>query len=93
MHLCRGEVYFVRVVIAGHGNAAEDLSHLRFVVHEPQKGLTMRASTADPEDVLGSRIKVCNEQVLIQQDDACVQAVENAGGVPAERAVARAPAF
>jgi hypothetical protein len=61
VHLCRGEVYFVRVVIAGRGNAAEDLSHLRFVVDKLQKRLAVRANAADPEDVLGSGVEICNE--------------------------------
>lgn len=52
----------------------------------------MRTSAADAEDVLGSGIEVGNKEIVIQQDDARVQAVEYAGCVSAKRAVARAAA-
>ncbi len=53
----------------------------------------MRTNAADAEDVLGSGIEVGNKEIVVQQDDARVQAVEYAGCVSTERAVARATAF
>lgn len=53
----------------------------------------MRTSTADAEDVLGSGIEVANKEIVVQQDDARIQAVEYAGCISAERAITRATAL
>jgi hypothetical protein len=57
-------------VVAGGGNAREDLAHLRFVVDELQQGLTPRSGAADPEDVFGGGIYVDDQKVIVEQDDA-----------------------
>jgi hypothetical protein len=38
---------------------------------------------ADTEDVLGGRIEVDDEKVVVQQNDAGTQAVKNAQGITA----------
>ena len=86
-------MYFVCVVVAGRGDTAQDLAHLRLVIDELQQRLPMRTSAADAEDVLGRGIEVGNKEIVVQQDDARVQAVEYAACVSAERAVARATAL
>jgi LPS O-antigen subunit length determinant protein (WzzB/FepE family) len=48
------------------------------------------APAADPEDVLGGGIEVDNQEAVIKQDDARIQAVQYAVCFAAKRAVARA---
>jgi hypothetical protein len=64
-------------VVAGCRNAAEDLAHFRFVVDKLQQRLAAGALTANAEDVFSRRIQVDDQQVLIQEDDARIQAIED----------------
>jgi hypothetical protein len=84
---------FVRIMIAGGRDPAEDLAELRFVIDQLQQGFSACAVAADAENVLGRRVEVGNEQIVVQQDDACVQAVENLACVVVERAAARTAAL
>ena len=93
VHFGRREMDFVRIVVAGGRDPAEDLAELRFVIDQLQQGFSACAVAADAKNVLGCRIEVGNEQVVIQQDDARVQAVENLACVVVERAVARTSAL
>ena len=77
MHLRRGEPNLVGVVIPGDRNTAQDLAHLRFVVDKLQQRLAACAPAADTKNVFCGRVQVNDEQMLIQQDDAGAQAVEN----------------
>ncbi len=70
MHFRGRKVHFIRVVIAGHRNATQDFSHFRLVVDELQQRLTACARTADTKNVFSGWIKVCNQQAVIEQDDA-----------------------
>jgi hypothetical protein len=83
----------VRVVIAGCRDPAEDFAQLRFVIHQLQQGSAARPVAADAKNVLGRRVEVGDKQIVVQQNDAGVQAVENFAGVGAEWAVARTSAF
>jgi hypothetical protein len=47
------------------------------------------APAADAQNVFRCRVQVNDEQMLIQQDDACAQAVEDVAGVAVQWAVAR----
>ena len=93
VNLGRREAQLVRVLVAGGGDAAENLLHFRLVIHEAQQGLASRARTADAEYVFSGRVQVDDEQMLIQQDDARVQAVEDTAGVVVQRPVSGAAAF
>ena len=77
MHLGRREPNLVSVVVAGLRNAAQNFAHLRLVVDELQQRLAARALRADTKDVFCCRIQVDDEQMLVQQDDARAQAVQN----------------
>ena len=70
MHLRRGEPQFVGIVIAGRGDATQDLAHFRIVVNQPQQGLSASAPAAHAKNVFGGGIKINDEQTIIQQDDA-----------------------
>ena len=88
MDLGRRQAHFIGEVVAGRSNAAEDLAHFRLIVDEPQQRLAARAGAADAQNVLGRRVQVDNEQIVIQQDDARSQAVDDLAGIAAERSVA-----
>jgi hypothetical protein len=81
------EAHLVREMIPRHRDAGQDLAHLRFVVDESKKGLAARARPADAEHVFSSGIQVENEQVVIEQNDARAQAVEDASGVVLKRSI------
>lgn len=80
MHLCRRQVQFIPVMVAGRYNAAQDVAHLGFVVDQLQQGLAARACLADAEDVLGCRIERNDQQVDVEQNDAGTQVIENMAG-------------
>jgi hypothetical protein len=88
MDFGRRQAHFIGEVIAGRGNAAQDLAHFRLVVDEPQQGLAARAGAADAENVLGRRVQVDDKKVFVQQDDAGTQAVDDLTGIAAQRPVA-----
>jgi hypothetical protein len=62
-------------------DAAEDVAHFRLVIDEPQQRLAACALQADAEYVLGCGVKGDDQQVVVDEDDACAQAVENAFGI------------
>jgi hypothetical protein len=64
-------------VVPGNRNAAQNFAHLRFVVNELQQRLAPSALPADTKYVFCCRVQVNNEQMLVQQDDARAQAIEN----------------
>ena len=88
VHLGRCESHLVRIMIAGRGNARQDLAHFRFVVNKLEQRLTMRALAADAQDVFCGRVQVHDELMLIKQNDACAQAVENIARIVVERPAA-----
>jgi len=53
----------------------------------------LRAPAANAENVFGGGIEVDNQDAVVQQDDARVQAVEYAVCIRAKRAIARAAAL
>jgi hypothetical protein len=67
--------------------------HFRFVIDEPQQRFAARARTTDAEDVFGRGVQVDDVKAVIEQDNAGAEAVDNPGGVPAERSVAGAAAI
>ena len=79
--LGRSKTHFVRVVISARRNACEDLAHFRFIVDESQQRLPPRACATDAEHVFGGRVQVNDQEVVIEQDNARGQAVQNANGV------------
>ena len=83
----RGEAHFVGKMIAGYGDPRQDIAHLRFVVDESKKRLPTRSRPADAEHVFSGRIQVENEQVVVEQDNARAQAVEDIAGVVLKRSV------
>jgi hypothetical protein len=74
-------------VIAGRCNAGEHISEFRFVIDELQQRFAASTAAADAEHILGGRIQVDDEQVVIEQDDAGTQAVEYVRGVFVQRPV------
>ena len=77
-------------MIAGHRNARQHIPQFGFIIDELQQGFAAGAAAADSEDVLGGRVQVDDEQVVIEQDDPGAQAVDYVRGVFVQRSVAGA---
>ena len=87
MHFGRRQLHLIGVVVARRRHARQDFAHLRFVVDELQQGLVTRPGTTDPEDVFGGRVEVDDQQVVVEQNDARAQGVEDVAGIVAEGSV------
>ena len=68
-------------MIARLQHTAEYVAQLRLIANQSQQGLAARALHTDAEDVLGSRIQVDNEEIVVNEDDARAEAVENSFGI------------
>jgi len=88
MRLCNTQAHFIGVMIARLANPGQDIAKLRFIVDETQQRPTAGAFFADAEDVLSGRVKANDQQAIIQQDNARIQAVEDTFGVVVKGAVA-----
>jgi hypothetical protein len=86
MHLGRAETHLVGIVVTRFQHPAENVAHLGLVVDEAQQRLAARALLADAEDVLGGGVEVDDQQAVVDENDACAQAVENAFGIVRWRA-------
>ena len=80
--------HFIGVVIAGGGDARQNLAHFRLVIDELQQRLARGALATDAKNIFGGRIEVDDEKVLVEQYDARTETVENAAGVVLQRSVA-----
>ena len=81
MNLRSAQAHFVRVVVVCFDDAAQNFLQLGFVVNETQKRFTTSALCANTKNIFCGRIQAYDQEVLVEQDDACAQAVENASGV------------
>jgi hypothetical protein len=86
MDLGRAKPHLVGVVVPGLQNPGQDVPHLGFVVDQPQQRPAARTLQADAEDVFRSRVKVDYQQVVVNENNACAQAVENSSGIVGRRA-------
>lgn len=86
MHLGRGKVHFIRIVITCFYDAAQDIAQLGIIIDETQQGLPFCTLLADAENVLGGRVQADDQQARVKQDDARTQAVEYALGFVVEGA-------
>jgi hypothetical protein len=72
MNFRGGETKFCRIRLAGVERAAQDVPKVGVIVDHLQQGLTAGPALADAEEILGGRIEFCDQQILIEKNDACV---------------------
>ena len=82
-----GQADFVGVVIAADCDSCQHIAHFRFIVDQLQQWLSVSSLLADTENVFCRRIERDDQQVLIEQNDACAKRVENRCCVSLQRAV------
>jgi hypothetical protein len=70
MNLGRRQPHLIGIVVAGRGNARENLAHFGFIVDKTQQGLSGGTRAADTENVFRCRIHVDDQQVFVKKDDA-----------------------
>ena len=90
VNLGRREMHFVGVVVTGRRHAAEHLAHLRFVVDKAQQRLAPGTPATDTEDVFCGGVEIDDQEVLVEQDHARTQAVENLEGIVRQHTAAGA---
>jgi hypothetical protein len=82
--LGRTQAQHVGVVVARLNHATQQVPKLRVVVEQAQQRPSAGAGLADSKDVLGGGIQADDQQVLVEQDDARTQAVEDVFSVVLE---------
>jgi hypothetical protein len=85
VHLGRGKPHLVRVVVSGGHYATQDVAHFGLVVDKPQQRLAVSALLTDAQNIFSSGVYSDNKEVLVQQDDARAQGVNDIDRVAAER--------
>jgi hypothetical protein len=88
VHLGGRKPHFVGVVVARDGNARKDFAHLGLVIDEPQQGSPAGTGATDAEDVFRGGIQVDNQQVVVEENNARAQGVENTAGILAKGSAA-----
>jgi len=86
-------VQFVGKVIAGLHDARKDIAHFRFIIDQRQKGFSARTPLADTENVFRCRVQPDNQQVVIEQDHAGAERIDNVGGKGTDAAVVMGAGF
>jgi len=76
----RCQAHFVGVASVTCGNPRQDFAHFRLVVDQLQQGFTLCAAFADTEDIFGRRIHADYQQVLIKENNAAAQRVDQGLG-------------
>lgn len=67
---------FGRVVGGGFKDALQDIAEVRIIAEKLQQRFAIRAIDADPEQVFRCGIERLNQQVVIEDDDRGIEAVE-----------------
>jgi len=76
------------LTFAGCSDASEDLAHFGFVIDEPQQRFAARTTATDTQNVFGRRVQIGDQQVVVEQNDARGETVEDFARVVAQRAAA-----
>jgi hypothetical protein len=64
-------------MVTGGDDARQDVLQFPIIVEQPQQRFAPRAVLTDTEYVLRGRIQADDEQIVVEQDDAGAQAVDD----------------
>ena len=93
VHFGGCESHLVGVVVATRRDAREHFAKFGFVIDELQQGFAARPAPADSKYVFRGRVQVDDQEVVVEQDDARREAVEDTGSIALERAATGAVAY